>query len=279
MEDRVYSPEDGTDVTPGDISDLPIKEQIEYITSWFQALFEDPQNETPYADKEDRGESPYLYLWGGPYHPEDEIRQAFEGRAAEEAIETVAKNMLQEVGYEWAPTSNHPERRALRAEATEESPRYNPIPTLEEISQRIDNGVSPSFGDPLERQEREALRSEIAQLRKMLAQAVPEHGGMGHNQPPEQLSLTVDLKVQISQAIDQMDAELAKTAPDVGVVFTAARMLKNVLIGAAALVGGGFMAAAGTDLYARFADGTILEKVNLISTSAITWLNGVTLPF
>ena len=62
-----------------------------------------------------------------------------------------------------------------------------PPPTLDEIRQRTDNGTAPSFGDPLERQERQSLPLETAELRKMLARAGHKHGGMGHNQPLEHL--------------------------------------------------------------------------------------------
>ncbi|TCP38067.1 hypothetical protein [Rhodovulum marinum] len=277
---RVYSPEDWeTDVTPRDIFDLPIPDQVEFITLWFRALFEDPQNEMPYADKEDPGDSAYRYPWGGPFDARDEIGDHFGGLASEEAIEAAIEEVERDGIIEWAPGPNHPERRALEAEAMEDDAWDTPPPTLQEIQQRLDAGVVPSFGDPFERQQRDALRRELAELRTLLTHPTPQHGGMGHNRPPESLTLDVEVKVEVIQAIDRMDSELAREEPDLGVIARAVGTLKKIVVAGAALTAGGFMAAAGTDLYAKVADGTVWARINSVADSTLEWLNTVTLPF
>jgi len=57
---RYYSPDDfETYVTPSRLKRLGRHKQVAYMVHWFNGMFEDPQNETPYAtDKE----SPYPAL-------------------------------------------------------------------------------------------------------------------------------------------------------------------------------------------------------------------------
>lgn len=254
------------------------------MVHWFRGMFEDPQNEMPYADKEDPGDSPYRYPWGGPYDANEQLQDEFSDTVSFEFIQEAVQEVQSDGTLEWAPGPNHPDQIAAREEEHHfddlEPPYRAPrTPSLDEIQQRLENGVVPSFGDPLEREEREALRRELAELRTLLAQDPPSHGGIGHNQPPEHLALTVELKIEATAAIDLMDAELMKDAPDLGVFTKAIQILKKIAVGAVALTVGGFMAAAGTDLYAKVTDGTVQAKIINVTNKALDWLNTVTLPF
>lgn len=279
---QIYSPEDGeTDVTPRDITDLSLEEQVEFITLWFHALFEDPQNQTPYAADKD---SPYNYeyIWGGPYYAGDEIGDHFAGLASDDAIEAAVREVENNGIIEWAPGAQHPDRRAIEDEAAAEETDAAP-PSLDEIRRRLEVGAVPRFGDPLEAEAREALRSEITQLRELLAQHAPQHGGIGHNNPPDETALLRELTVNITVTIDQIDVELAKPDPDADTVVESASKLETVLAWVFRkldkAVDGvmnriGVLAVAG-----ELAGLPIFESIGRVFNAALEWLDTVTLPF
>lgn len=288
---RYYSPGDSENyVTPSSLKRLGRKKQVEYMVHWFRGMFEDPQNEMPYADKEDPGDSPYRYPWGGPYDADEQLQDEFSDMVPFEVIQEAVQEVQSDGTLEWAPGPNHHDQIATREGAMAEHYNELPPPALEDIQRRIENGVVPSFGDPFEREEREALRRELEELRALVAQEPPLHGGIGHNQPPEQLALTVELKIEATDAIDQMDAELAKQKPDVEVVVEAAGRLQKILswIGnkldksvdsfMAALGSAGGVAVVG-GATAQLAGVPVGEKIGQVVGTALQWLNTVTLPF
>lgn len=291
MAAHYYSPDDPENyITPSRLKRLGRKKQVEYMVHWFRGMFEDPQNEMPYADKEDPGDSPYRYPWGGPYDANEQLQDEFSGIVPFEVIQEAVQEVQSDGTLEWAPGPNHPDQIAAREEAMAEHYSELPPPALEDIQRRIENGVVPSFGNPFEREEREALRRELAELRAFLAQDPPPYGGIGHNQPPEQLALTVELKIEATDAIDQMDAELAKEMPDVEVVVEAAGRLQKVLswIGKKldksvdsfmAAIGSAGGVAVGGGVTAQLAGVPVVEKIGQVVGTALQWLNTVTLPF
>jgi hypothetical protein len=58
------------------------EEAVELMREWFFENFEDPANNTPY-------EGEYIYIWGGPYYAEEELRAAFEDTATPEAMSEI----------------------------------------------------------------------------------------------------------------------------------------------------------------------------------------------
>ena len=84
---------------PPDLRGKSHEEAIELMKEWFFENFEDPAHSTPW----DEGE--YVYIWGGPYDAEEELRDAFDGAATEEAIEEAISG-IESDGYEWAPHGN-----------------------------------------------------------------------------------------------------------------------------------------------------------------------------
>jgi hypothetical protein len=88
-------------------NDLPQPEEFEYLKhedeetqleamrDWFYASFQDPADETPY-DSEDG----YVYLYGGPYDPEEVLREKFEGKVPEEVLDDIIKEIGDE-SWEW----------------------------------------------------------------------------------------------------------------------------------------------------------------------------------
>jgi hypothetical protein len=81
------------------LKDAPEEDQIEAMRRWFHARYEDPANETPYSS-EDGG---YLFVWGGPYDPSDEIQERFGGVIPYEVMEKLIHELWSEAGDEWAP--------------------------------------------------------------------------------------------------------------------------------------------------------------------------------
>jgi hypothetical protein len=71
------------------------KQRLIALRAWFRARFWDPANDTPY-------EGGYIWVNGGPYSPEEELADRFSGVVDQSLIDQVAKEMMEEVGDEWA---------------------------------------------------------------------------------------------------------------------------------------------------------------------------------
>jgi hypothetical protein len=175
---------------------------------------------------------------------------------------------------------------ALDDESVKEHREESSPPTLEDIQRRLNNGVTLVFGGPIEHQERQALRRELAELRDLLAQQPPQHGRMGHNQPPEHLSLTIELRLEAIESIDRMAAELAKDTPDVAVVVESAGRLRKIWSWVCKKLDksvDNFVGAVGTTIgvtvAAELAGIPVSEKIGKVLNMTVEWLNTVTLPF
>ena len=194
------------------------------MVHWFYGMFEDPSNETPY----DGREGGFQYIWGGPYEAADELEAEFGGIVSDEALEAAIAEVESDGIMEWAPGPDHPDQKARMDEAMADA--YEPrTTTLEEIRNRLEGGSTPRFGDALEAGRRASLRDEIATLRELMERDARVHGGIGHNQPPEHLALSVELTVEVKQAIEKIDSEVSKSAPSVEVVVESTGRLERVL--------------------------------------------------
>lgn len=283
MAARYYSPDDPESyVTPSTLKRLGREKQLEYMVHWFNGLFWDPANDTPHNSRE----GGYQYIWGGPYDAHEELGDQFGGVVSDEVIEAAVEEVQSDGIYDWAPTSEHPDKKAADEEAMAEQYDELPPPSLDDIRGRLNNGVVPSFGDVFERQEREALRSEIAELRTMLAQAVPQHGGIGHNHPPDDMALSVEMAGNVTTALDEMDEELAKPEPDVSAVVESAGKLEKFLAWIATKFDkaadnfmGALGKAGGIAVAAQLAGVPVAETVAQVFNASLRWLDNVTLPF
>jgi hypothetical protein len=77
----------------------PKELQIAAMRRWFLDRFEDPANETPW-DGEDKQ---YVFVWGGPYDPNDEIQSRFGHVVQFETMWELITDLWTDVGNEWAP--------------------------------------------------------------------------------------------------------------------------------------------------------------------------------
>lgn len=81
------------------LSEATPEEQTEAMRRWFMDRYEDPINQTPWDGEEKR----YLFVWGGPYDPDDVIQERFSGIVDLEVILELVDELVSEVGDEWAP--------------------------------------------------------------------------------------------------------------------------------------------------------------------------------
>lgn len=106
MEDNNELPPEAGTITdnrfdPNDdwLSGAPRELQIEAMRRWFLDRFEEPANETPW----DGEEKEYLFIWGGPYDPDEEIQNRFGEVVDYEVMEELITDLWSEVGDKWAP--------------------------------------------------------------------------------------------------------------------------------------------------------------------------------
>lgn len=81
------------------LATAPKELQIAAMRRWFLERYEDPANETPW-DGEDKA---YVFVWGGPYDPNDEIQSRFGGIVEFDTMRELIEELWGEVGDEWAP--------------------------------------------------------------------------------------------------------------------------------------------------------------------------------
>lgn len=77
----------------------PPELQIEAMRRWFYARYEDPANQTPYSSQE----GGYMFVFGGPYDPNDVIQERFDQCVPYEVMEKLIRDLWTEVGDAWAP--------------------------------------------------------------------------------------------------------------------------------------------------------------------------------
>lgn len=283
MDRRVFSPDDfETDVTPRDIRDYGLDEQVNFMDQWFRALFEDPQNEMPYAEPDEPYN--YRYLWGGPYDAAEELWGNFESLASKEAIEQAIEYVQRDGIIEWAPTSNHPDRRAAEEEVIEEY-EYDP-PSLEEVKKRFEYGTKPQFGNGYELQLRAEVQKRIEELRSLKAESKNTHGGIGHNNPPDETGLPPEMTSDALQAVEEIDQQLKTSLPNTDKVINSASRIETALkwmANKADMAVDAFLKAFSTTAGTLLA-GTVISipfwgKIADIFRSTLEWLNHISLPF
>lgn len=214
--------------TEEDLKSLDKKDRIEKMTEWFFSMFEDPQNETPYAiDKE----SPYNYeyIWGGPYDASEELWDNFSDQASESEIEAAVEIVQDRDGiHEWAPSSNHRDMRRRDEEAIAE--REEELPSLDFLRQQITDGVKPKFGSTDEVEARTQLLTVLEELKPLVArlETPPAHGGMGHNHPPEDMALPANISIMVTNNITVLQNELSSEDPDIEKVSETAGIFQTI---------------------------------------------------
>ena len=223
--DEMFGPSE--DDPKEDWADLDEEEQIERMVSWFNRMFEDPQNQTPYAMDKD---SPYNYeyIWGGPYDAAEELTDHFAGIVSESAIEKAVESVQDQDGtYEWAPSSNHPDMRRHDEETLAE--QENDLPLLEEVQRRIQQSRTLQLGTSEELAARRELLELIEDFGPLIARSTgtPPHGGMGHNQPPPEMTLPQNIGFSITANVNVIQTQVSAESPDAKKVIEATSALQK----------------------------------------------------
>lgn len=81
------------------LTTAPKELQVAAMRQWFLDRYEDPANETPW-DGEDKK---YVFVWGGPYDPNEVIQDRFSGIVEFDTMLGLIEDLWREVGDEWAP--------------------------------------------------------------------------------------------------------------------------------------------------------------------------------
>lgn len=172
------------------LGELPPDEQRQVIKDWFRANFENPAERTPYES----AEGGYIYIWGGPYDTEEEVRERFEGIVPEEAIQDVVDDLNGEA-FEWTV----PPRRDDPFE--DDADDDLPPDTSDEVRERYDELVAqhdrwlrehplPTAEGELQAEVLRRLDKAEEALRILDAERLARWGdtpGKGHNNLPPDL--------------------------------------------------------------------------------------------
>lgn len=67
------------------------------MRQWFLRNYESVEENTPRDDGE------WIYIYGGPVDPKEELQEQFGGVFADELIEEVCDDIEDEFDYEWVP--------------------------------------------------------------------------------------------------------------------------------------------------------------------------------
>lgn len=92
VEAEFYEPDDD------EIQIADEETQIDEMRKWFLARYCDPAEATPFES----AEGGYMWIWGGPYEPLEELEDRFGQLVEFEIIERLAVDLRHEVGWEWA---------------------------------------------------------------------------------------------------------------------------------------------------------------------------------
>ena len=125
-------------------------------------------------------------------------------------------------------------------------------------------------------------------LEQALAKLQPAPGGLGHNNPPLDDDVAIQKSMEISEAANNISAELGKAEPDALVVGRNAQALKVVFNWASTKanmaadefskkVGQGAAVAALVGFTALWID--VVQAVQNVLVSATTWLSSITAAF
>ena len=226
----------------------------------------------------------------------DDLYTAFNANAEIDALTLDIGEAIEahESKYQGTPEEDGKERQHHARDESgrggpgeDEEKRNEPVPpSLDEVRQRLATGIAPTFGDPIETKSREVLRRETARLRDAIDHESSRHVGIGHNRPPETMSLPLEIVVEVKEAVSQLDEETARLVPDLDAVVESTGRLERVLTWLARkldLSVDSFMNVLGKFAAAGVVAGlAVVPIVKLFATvhqAVLEWLGAVLSPF
>ena len=196
---------------------------VKYLVDWFHYFYEDPANETPYNGRE----GGFLYIKGGPYSAEEELRENFEDVVPEGAILEAVEEIQSDGLFDWAPSHRHPDSRHFYEDAVAEDYARDEF-SFEELKKIASEGKGKGLGSEAEKAARAAVLEQIAALKDDLPKPT-SHGGIGHNHPPQEFELQGEKLDEVAESIENIEAELASDEPNVEVVAQKASFLRKAV--------------------------------------------------
>ena len=197
---------------------------VKLLVGWFHYLYEDPANETPYNSRE----GGYLYVKGGPYNAEQELRDNFEDVVPEDALMAAVEEIQSDGLFEWAPSPRHPASVDFYEDAIADDYPQDDMALFDKLSEIAASEPSIGIGSAEEKAARAVVLDQIYALKDALPKPA-SHGGIGHNHPPEEFELHGDALDETAESIDAIELELASDDPSAEVVAKKAALLKKAV--------------------------------------------------
>lgn len=179
LPERVYETTQHPDgVSSSELEGMSSADQQDVMEQWFRSNFEDPVHHMPVESGE------YSYPLGGPYDAADELHGEFGGTVPEDIIDELASHLASETS-DWAPALDQ------------------------------DDDSSGDAGEPVG----EEILSRAEILRRLetaeaaLAKLAPQHGGIGHNNPPDG-PLTAEEHREAVAAVSAIREEVQSPRPN-----------------------------------------------------------------
>ena len=89
------------EIRMSDLAEMDQTDQLDFMREWFLANYEDPVHSLPYETRE----GGYIWIYGGPYDPHEELYGKFGEFVPEKVIEALGNELLNEC-HEWAAQIN-----------------------------------------------------------------------------------------------------------------------------------------------------------------------------
>ena len=284
---RYFTVEDYEGLTPSQLRRASKETQLRYMTNWFWTYYEDPSASTPHESSE----GGFQYIWGGPYDASDELFNEFHGVITESRI-LEAVNVLQSDGiYDWAPSPEHPNRRAdeIEFQAGDELSDETAEDQLVSITEMLSSGTQPNYGAADEIAQRQDILARLAyveaELARLKRRRKPKPSApRNHNNPPELLVDEEGDRIDDTEkAVAEIKGELANRAPDAAKVASATSRLfsfvkfcaKKIAEKAAEKIGEKIIDSS----MFQSAFGLLKQHVFTAAENLVGWLMNVTLPF
>lgn len=197
---------------------------VRYLVDWFHYFFEDPANETPYNSRE----GGYLFIKGGPYNAEEELRDNFEDVVPEDALMAAVEEIQSDGLFDWAPSPRHQASVDFYEDAIADDYPSDGELTFEALSEIAVSEPSSGIGSPEEKTVRADVLEQISALKVDLPKPA-SHGGIGHNHPPEEFELQGEELKEVTASLDAIEAELTSDDPSTEIVAKKASLLKQAV--------------------------------------------------
>lgn len=182
-----------------------IDEAFDLIEDWFNENFEDPVHGMPY----DGREGGYLYTHGGPYEADDILYRVYGDRLSDSERAEIA-DRLNEESDAWVPSG------ARRLPPDDDDGEWDQADWDRSKWTKPDTAAAAAHAEML---------SHIEAVEQTLTTIDADHGGMGHNKPPEVMERLPPLPIdreEMGRALAVLKSQPVRPEPGAFVSIEAA---------------------------------------------------------